>query len=475
MKKKLAFLGIDLGTTGIRALLADEEGTVLTVQSEGVLESTVKSDDERISEQDPRFWERALFSVLQKALGSRPECQLQAVCVDSTSGTILPIDRDNQPLYNAMLHNDVRAQEESRFIIEQTGINAKPSFALSKILWLKRNKPRLFERTWKFIHAADYVKGLISGDFDTTDFSNAVKTGYDLENYCWPGSIQSVLGIPVEKLPEVVKTGEVTGTLSRRLRGACGIEEDVQVVAGATDSTTSFYSSGAEKVGDWNTTLGTVLGIRGIAPRFIADPEGLLYAHRHPEGFWLPGAASNTGGEALRMFFGERLEDYDRLIEGTPPTGALIYPLVRRSEKFPFMNMDAVGFITATLSNPQTMFKGFLEGIGFVERMIYEKIVKIGYVIGDRIYSMGGGAYSASWMQIRADVLNRTICRAREVEAAFGAAIIAAGGVHYSRLSEAIENMVNIETVVEPNSSRANEYEGIYARFHEECRRRGLF
>ena len=87
----------------------------------------------------------------------------------------------------------------------------------------------------------------------------------------------------------------------------------------------------------------------GLLPN--VDPEGLLYAHRHPEGYWLPGAASNTGGESVRMFFGDRLEEYDRDIEAMPPTGCLIYPLARKSEKFPFLNMDARGFINCEISN----------------------------------------------------------------------------------------------------------------------------
>ena len=472
---RAAFAGIDLGTTGIRVILADEKGSVLSVHTEKILDSTVPSDDEKISEQDPHFWRSVLMTFLHRALKTEGDYELRAVTVDSTSGTIIPVDRKGQPLYNALLHNDVRAQEESRYITEKTGISVKPSFALSKILWIRNNLPDLFEKTHTFIHAADYIKGLISGDFRTTDFSNAVKTGYDLEHFRWPPAISGVLGIPQEKLPVVVKTGEVFGELSRELREEIGIHHAVPVVAGATDSTTSFYSSGAERIGDWNTTVGTVLGIRGIASEFLVDPEGLRYAHRHPEGYWLPGAASNTGGEAGRLFFEDRLEEYDRGIAGMAPTGSLIYPLARRSEKFPFLNMDAVGFMNCEISSPLALFKGFLEGVAFVERMIYEKIECIGYPMGERVYTMGGGAYSDPWLHIRADILKKNVCRAREVEAAFGAAIIAASGVHFKSITEAIDHMVNIETVVEPDKESSTVYDDIYGRFLEECRSRNLF
>ncbi len=475
MGKKIAFLGIDMGTTGIRTILSDDQGQILSVYTGNVLSSTVSSNDDKVSEQDPKYWKSALLNILKRALASIGSYELRAIAVDSTSGTIIPIDNGGQPLYRALMHNDVRAQEEARFILKNTGMNVKPSFALSKILWIKNNKPKLFEKTAKFIHAADYLKGLISGDFTTTDFSNAVKTGYDLKRYEWPELIDKKLGIPIQKLPKVVKTGEVFGKLDRSFCEEAGIKNEVAIVAGATDSTTSFFSSGAERIGDWNTTLGTVLAFRGIAPQFIEDAEGLLYTHRHPEGYWLPGAASNTGGESIRMFFGDRLEEYDERIVGTPPTGGLIYPLVRKSEKFPFLNMEAVGFIKSELKDPYHMFKGFLEGVTFVERMTYEKIQRIGYRVGDSLFTMGGGAYSAPWMQIRADILKKRICRAREVEAAFGAAIIAASGVHFGNLTDAQENMVNIERVVEPDPAVSSVYDEIYSRFLEECSSRKLY
>jgi len=475
MRRKIAFLGIDLGTTGIRAILADEKGSIIASRSIGVEASFIESESEKQSEQNPKEWEPALFNVLKPILASLDQHQLEAITVDSTSGTILPVDRDGNPLHNALLHNDIRAHDEADFISSHTNLIMQPTFALSKILWMKRHNSRLFDQTYKFIHAADYLKGLISGDFETSDFSNAVKTGYDLSEYKWPDCIEGVLEIPVEKLPGVVKTGEVVGELKQSIRDEFGIRNRVLLVAGATDSTTSFFSSGARAKGDWNTTLGTVLGIRGITESFIRDPEGLIYAHRHPEGYWLPGAASNTGGEALRMFFKDDIKEYDRKIENLPPTGALVYPLARKSEKFPFHNLDAHGFIIADLCDPVSLFKAFLEGAGFLERMIYDKIREIGYAVGDRIFSMGGGAYSTPWMNIRAAILKRPIIRAKEVETAFGSAIIAASGVHYENLTGAIEHMVKEDLVVEPDGEISAEYDELYGRFIQECRKRNFF
>ncbi len=468
-------MGIDLGTTGIRVIVSDDRGQVFSTGTAGIEKSVVRLDDPMRSEQDPRFWKKPLFDALKQAMRGGSDYELRAVAVDSTSGTIIPVDRKCSPLGNAILHNDVRAGEESSFICEHTDLSVKPSFAISKILWIKNNDPGLFERTYKFLHAADYVKSLICDDFDITDFSNAVKTGYDLNSYKWPESIESVLGVPLDKLPRVVKTGEKVGRPGKKVCIELNLFRDTHIIAGATDSTTGFYSSGARKPGDWNTTLGTVLAVRGISREFLRDSMGLLYTHRHPEGYWLPGAASNTGGEAIRLFFGDRLEDYNREIENTPPTGALVYPLSRKSEKFPFFNIDAAGFIDCALTSPPALYKAFLEGEAFVERMMYEKVGEIGYDVGDRIFSMGGGAYSLSWMQIRADVLGKSVCRATEVETGFGAAIIAASGILYKNMTEAISNMVSIDRIFEPDIVNLNIYNEVYKKFLLACRRRGLF
>lgn len=470
---KSYFLGVDLGTTGARAILTDEKGNVISSCSEGIESSFVECSNTEFSEQKPELWKTPVLDVIKRSIKGVDKNLIRGICFDSTSGTIIPVDKNASPLSNAFMHNDVRATEEAEYIRNALGITVKPSFAISKILWIKNNMPEVFEKTACFIHAADYIRGIVSGNFFITDFSNAVKTGYDLEREKWPEAIEKKLGIPLSKLPEVVPTGKVIGKIPVSVAGSIGISPDTEVVAGATDSTTGFYSSGAGKIGDWNTTLGTVLGVRGISERFIPDPQNLLYTHKHPEGYWLPGAASNTGGEALRLFFGNDLASFDRQIESMAPTGAVVYPLVRKSEKFPFYSHNARGFIVMDDLSPARLFRGLIEGITYVERLIYEKIADMGYRVNDTIFSMGGGAYSIPWMKIRASVLNRSISRARVVETAFGAAVIAASGVYYGNLTEAIKNMVKIEKSVDPEKRLSEVYEEYYHNFLAECKKRG--
>ncbi len=473
---KECFLGIDMGTTGLRGMLVDCKGNVITSYSVSIEDSIIESSDGTLSEENPAIWERALNDVLSKIFNTynRKEWSIVALTVDSTSGTILPIDKNYKPLSNAFMHNDMRAKKEAEFINKYSKIQAKPSFAISKILWIKNNWPDIFEKTYKFLHAADYLVGLLSGVFDKSDFSNSVKTGYDLKSMKWPEDIEKKLGIPINKLPDVVKTGEVIGELKKDIRDRYNLCDEIKVVAGATDSTTGFYSSGAKEVGDWNTTLGTVLGLRGISADFIKDPDGVLYTHRHPEGYWLPGGASNSGAEVLRVFFHDRVKDYDEELFKIPPTGGIIYPLARKGEKLPFFNMDARGFIKLNYCEPSYLFKAILEGLCYLERLIYEKIESLGYKVNDTIFSMGGGAYSKPWLHLRATILNRIVVRARVVETAFGSAVIAASGSFFDSITDAINNMVSIESYFKPNKEELETYEKLYNGFIKELKNRGF-
>jgi len=473
MDKRLCFLGIDMGTTGLRCILSDDRGNIVSSSKEDISDSFVTNEDSKVEEQNPDIWGKSLFKALGSILRNLEGFRIAAIAVDSTSGTILPIDNNHRPIYNALMHNDMRAYKESELINQKINLSTKPSFALPKILWFKKHRPVIFDKAYKFIHAADYLVGLISGEYGITDFSNSVKTGYDLENMRWPDEIELILGIPLDKLPKVYKTGEIIGELTGDIKEQYGIKENIKIVAGATDSTAGFFSSGAKDMGDWNTTLGTVLGLKGISEKFIKDREGLLYTHRHPEGFWLPGGASNTGGEILRIFFNDRVKEYDDDIMNLPPTRGLVYPLARVGEKLPFFNMSAKGFIKLDVCDPAILFKSMLEGLSYVEKMIYDKIENLRYTVNDTIFSMGGGAYSLPWLKIRANVIEKAIARAKIVETAFGSCIIAAGGTFYNNITEAIENMVNIDLSVEPEKQLINLYKDNFEKFMQEMKVRG--
>jgi len=481
-------VGLDVGTQGARAIVCDESGEIVA-QSSCPFDGDAQIADILPGwfEQDPQIWWESAAACLRAATISlarsgREAGEIAAIAVDSTSGTVLPVDQAGRPLRPAIMYNDTRAQAESREcneagrdLTEKLGYKFGSSFGLPKVLWLKRNQPDTWRACRRVIHAADFVVGRLTGDFGVSDDSNALKTGYDVLDLRWPDFIFGKLGIERQKLPDVVTPGEPVGRVTTECGKLTGLEQGTVVVGGVSDGTAGFVASGASAVGEWNSTIGTTLVLRGVSKELIKDPEGRVYCHRHPDGWWLPGGSSNVGGECLAKLFPDA--DYDALNREAAqliPSGLISYPLVRRGERLPFVDADAEGFVPEDDAEPARLYAACLEGVAFVERWCYELMEELGAPVGNTIYATGGGAKSVTWMRIRAAALNRRIVRPAVTESAMGAAVVAASRTLYSSLTEASGAMVKHDLVVEPDRDLADAYEARYRAFRTECAVRGL-
>jgi sugar (pentulose or hexulose) kinase len=265
-----------------------------------------------------------------------------------------------------------------------------------------------------------------------------------------------------------------------------GLPVGIPVLAGMTDGCTSQISTGAVAPGDWNSTLGTTLVVKGVTEQLLRDPQGRIYSHRHPAGYWLPGGASNTGGEAITLRFPqEKWAEFNAQALEVAPTDIIIYPLTRLGERFPFARPAAEGFvldlvngtITPYLPQPDRPlaadYTAHLEGVAYVERLAYEVLAGLGAEIGSTLYSAGGATRSRAWSQLRADVLGRTLVRPEVTGGAMGAAIIAAAGTWYDGLVPAARAMVRLVERIEPRPFLAGAYETRYQHFKEVCAARG--
>lgn len=481
-------MGIDVGTQGARVIISDGSGQVVATASRLFPESVnISGIPSGWFEQDPEQWWFAVKVCLQEVtsrlveIGRQPG-EIVAIAVDSTSGTVLPIDRSGRALRPAIMYSDsrsekeaIRCNEEGHELVEKLGYRFGSSFGLPKVLWLKHNEPDTWKRCWKVIHAADFIVGKLTGEFGVSDNSNSLKTGYDLVEFCWPSFISERLEIEIEKLPGVVTPGCQIGCVTTECASSTGICEGTAVVAGVSDGTAGFIASGASQVGDWNTTLGTTLVLRGVSEELIRDSEGRVYCHRHPDGWWLPGGASNTGGECLVKLFAD--SDYQLLDERAAcliPSNRCCYPLVRRGERLPIVSSEAQGFFPEGCADPVELYVACLEGVAYVERWCYELMEELGARVGHVIYSTGGGAKSRTWLSIRASVLNRQILSPAVTDPAMGTAIVAASRTLYRNLSEATRAMVRYDAVVDPCEKLVEPYELGYQRFRQECASRGL-
>ena len=379
------------------------------------------------------------------------------------------------------MYNDLRAEAEAQIVnelagdfCEKLGYRFPPAFALPKILWLREHEPDVFQYTHKFAHAADFIIGQLTGQTGISDTSNALKTGYDLVGGRWPAFIESKLGIPLAKLPHVVDPGKEVGRVSAEAAAATGLPADLPVVAGCTDGMASFLASGAVKPGDWNSNLGTTIAIRGVSKDLIHDPQGRIYCHKHPDGHWLPGGASNVGGECLqRRFQGVDYPQMDGRARALTPTAVVLYPLVRTGERLPFVSSNAEGFVCGSPTSQNELYAGYLEGIALVERWCFDEASALGTLVGEVIAATGGGSRSDVWMQIRANVLQRSLRRPKVAEAAMGGAILAANVGFGFGIAEAVVRMVQVGAEVVPDASLADIYGEKLLQLQQECKNRG--
>ena len=473
MKQRQVVIGMDLGTGGARVVACDRDGTIVASGQQALSHSSSGGAPGHCEQDTSDWWDttaRALRQLVSElGAGSRP----LALAVDSTSGTIVPVDENSNALSSALMHNDTRAGNEAVEVGAIAGHPVSATFALPKAVWIRRHLLEVFSRTSRFVHEADFIVGKLTGEFGVSDTFNVLKMGYDLHQEKWPAFIETKLGIPLKMLPKVVEPGALIGTVSADASRRTGIPEGTPVVAGATDSNAAFFASGATREGEWNSTLGTSLALKGISRTHIADPLGRVYCHRHPERLWLPGSASNTGADCMRVLFDREYESLNERVAERLPSRLVVYPLVRKGERFPFINHDAVGFIVGNPVDKLDLLAGYMEGVAYVERWGYEVLESLGAPVSETVYATGGGSQSDTWLRIRANVLDRVLMRAAVAESAMGAAIIAASRTMYSSLSEASSNMVKVEFEVEPERATAERYDVLYARFRDEMKKRG--
>lgn len=473
-----SFIGIDVGTQGVRVVLLDETGQV-----RGSQEEVFPLTDRSREEQSPRQWwiscRRCLQSLLSALRGEIDPSTIKSVAVTSTSGTVIPLDGQNEPLHDALMYSDPRPAAEGRFcraIAEQyhaegyTGFNA--SSGLSKLVWFVRQFPQRVNQIHTWVHAADYISGMLCGSFRVTDYTNALKSGYDVKNDCWPAYLFEHLPLKREWMQDVVPSGEPIGTLRPELALELGLPP-LTVVAGMTDGCASQIASGAVRPGDWNTTIGTTLVVKGVTTRELIDPEGRLYSHRHPEGYWMPGGASNIGADWITTRFKDHLADLNQAAADLIPTPYIAYPLQQAGERFPFISAIARGFAPDGLTEAE-LFTANMEGVAYVERYAYELIESLSGERVSAIYTAGGASNSDTWLTIRSNVLNRPVYKCAQVTGAVGAAILAASRTYFQTLTEAAQALTRIEKKVQPNEELVQAYEKSYRTFIQTLRDKGF-
>ena len=417
------FVGIDIGTSGVRAVAIDALGQVAAEAKDAM--PPPQRDGSRIT-QDPSIWRSTVASVLEALCAQLPRERIVSIAVDGTSGTLLLTDAAGTPLTAGWMYNDASCVDEATRIGSIAPAASAAHGASSPLARLLQLQPQV-RGARHVLHQADWIAGWLSGRFGIADENNVLKLGYDVVERCWPAWLDA-LAVDRSLLPTAVPPGTPIGRIEPAQAHRFGLNDDVAIVAGTTDGVAAFLATGAREVGDAVTSLGTTLVVKLLSDRPVFAPEYGIYSHRLGE-LWLPGGASNSGGAALLRFFtAEQMLALTPSLKPDQPTGLDYYPLPDRGERFPVNDPARRSCTDPRPADDGRFFQALLEGVAGVERLAFERIRALGAPAARRVYSVGGGARNLAWSRIRERVLGVPVLAPAQEEAAYGAALLARQG-----------------------------------------------
>ncbi len=424
MATKNSFIGIDIGTSGIRASVIDECATEIICQHLPLPSSPSKNGH---CEVDAHLWQKQCWRLLKTLVGQiTAHYHICAIAIDGTSSTVIACNAEGKPLGRALMYNDQQSIEAANLIARIAPAECAAhgaSSSLAKAITLQQRYPD----TAFFLHQADWLLAELSGRYPVSDENNCLKMGYDVVRRCWPEWITHC-GIGVTQLPEVFPPGTSVARIRAEHAAFLSLPADCQIVTGSTDSIAAFIATGADNIGEAVTSLGSTLVIKLISDAPIFAPDYGVYSHRLGK-HWLVGGASNSGGNVLRHFFTQQqLDTLTDELKPRQPTGLQYYPLIERGERFPVNDANKLPVLSPRPDDNRVFFQAILEGISCIEYQGYKKLEQLGAVKVNRIFTCGGGDNNPAWRKIRELTLGVPVVSARQTQASYGSALLAKQG-----------------------------------------------
>lgn len=468
-------LGLDVGTSGARAVAVDEEGRVVAEASAGY---PLSSPHPGWSEQDPADWWRATTEVLGRVAGEVEGDIVGLGLTGQMHGSVF-LDSSDEIIRPALLWNDQRTEAQcekiteavgAKRLIELTGNPALTGFQAPKIVWLRDEEPENYGRVSRVLLPKDYVRLMLTGE-RATDASDAAGTLLlDVRRREWSSEILEALEIPPEWLPAVYEGPESTGTLRDEVAKELGLPPGIPVAAGGGDNASAAVGTGIVRRGLLSSSVGTSGVLFAHSDAFSPDPSGRLHAFCHavPGKWHLMGVTLSAGG-SLSWWRDSLGTDYGELVgaaEEVPPgSEGLIFLPYLTGERTPHLDPKARGafFGLTSRHTASHMTRAVMEGVVFSLRDSLEIMRSLGVPI-EQVRATGGGARSALWRRLQADIYGLPVHRTTSEEGpAYGAALLAgvAAGV-YGDVAEATSVIKLREEVTEPDPERAKVYEELY-------------
>ncbi len=484
------FLGIDVGTTGCKAILVDENGELI---AKGVEEYPLYTPRPNWAEQNPADWWQGTVQAIKKTLevASIDRKAIAGIGLTGQMHGSVFLDKKGEVIRPAILWCDQRTARECEEITRIVGhenmmrINGNPvlaGFTAPKIYWLKNNEPEHYILIDKVLLPKDYIRFCLTGDF-ATDVSDASGTSlFDVPHRQWSKEIISALGLNWNWFPRCYESPEVTGYLKKEITDLFGMNNRVIVVAGGGDNAAGAIGTGIVKSGLVSASIGTSGVVFAFSDQVKIDMKGRVHTFCHAvPGKWHVMGVMLAAGGSFRWFrdvlgvdeknLAALLEKdaYDILTEEAekvqPGGEGLIYLPYLTGERTPHADPYARGvFFGLTLKHRKNeMVRAVMEGVTFGMRDSFEIIREMGIPI-DEVMAIGGGAKSPLWRSIQADIYQVPLYQVRIDEGpAFGAALLAAVGQGvFANVEQACQKAVRVLDKVSPDQKKSARYNEIY-------------
>jgi len=478
---------LDLGTTGCRTYIFDIAGTVL---AKDYKEWDSFYPSPSYVEQDANAWWESIKLTIESAIKKSgiDKSEIVSLSVTNQRETIVPVDKEGNPLHNALVWQDRRTTDQVEFIknrigidkiYETTGLTIDPYFSATKILWFKDNKPEIYQKAHKFLLVSDFIIHKLTGKY-YTDYSNASRTMlFDINKLEYSDFIASELELDLDKMPEAVRSGCDIGEITT---DETAFDKQTLVITGAGDQQCAALGVGVVSPGEIKLTTGTgsfILAFLG-EPKFDPQKRVLCSCHAVP-GTWVQEASIFTSGAVLRWYrdqlghaeceIAEKAgqDPYDVMTTEASKSpigsnGLLLIPHFVGAGA-PHWNPYAKGILfgLALGHTRKDLFRAVFEGVAYEVRKNIEVFKDIG-ITPKELKLTGGGSRSDLWNQIISDVLGITCVRnVMEEATSLGAAILAASGAGlFPDIAKAAENLCKVDKKWIPDNQRHETYEKLY-------------
>ena len=474
------YIGIDLGTSSVKLMLVDENGSIC---QEETRDYPVYYPNSGWSEQNASDWWRAICDGLPALLDGFDGQDVRGIGVAGQMHGLVILDGEDQVIRPTILWNDGRTDKETAYLnevvgverlFENTGNIAFAGFTAPKLLWVKENEPENFARISKIMLPKDYVNYLLTG-VHCTDYSDA--SGMlllDVKNKRWSREMLDICGITEAQMPKLYESFEVVGTIKTELAEKFGINKRAVVVAGAGDNAAAAIGTGTVGEGKCNVSLGTSGTIFVSSNRFSGDVKQAIHSFCHADGGYHLMGCILSAASCNKWFCDEILGTKDYKAEECTITelgkNDVFFLPYLMGERSPINDVNATGMFIGLRPNTSRsdMYQAVLEGVAFAIKDNLEIIKNFGIDIKSSCLC-GGGAKSRTWREILANVLDIELnLPVTEQGPGYGSAILAmVGAGQFENVNQAIDKFFEIRETVKPSRALV----ALYADRYEKYRR----